>query len=249
LVPWVSLASIPNPDARVKVLVADAVAMSCRLLAEALQRTKRFEATAAVSAEEVVSALLATPYHIVLLSVTAPDDALGGVTFLRQIQEAAPKANVVVLLDNLERNQVVEAFRCGASGVFWRADSFQTLCKCIQCVHQGQVWASSAELHFLLDAVSGPSSVDGRSFTSGRPLSKREEEIARLVTEGMSNRQISQQLDLSEHTIKNYLFRIFEKLGVSTRVELALFALKGGTRRGSDARPGRPSLRASSMES
>jgi DNA-binding NarL/FixJ family response regulator len=73
-----------------------------------------------------------------------------------------------------------------------------------------------------------PHSGKEQPLSNGRGLSKREEEIARLVAEGMSNRQISQQLTLSEHTIKNYLFRIFEKLGVSTRVELALYALNRG---------------------
>jgi DNA-binding NarL/FixJ family response regulator len=62
-----------------------------------------------------------------------------------------------------------------------------------------------------------------------RPLSKREEQITILVTEGYSNREISERLALSEHTIKNYLFRVFEKLGVTTRVGLTLYALKQAT--------------------
>jgi DNA-binding NarL/FixJ family response regulator len=67
--------------------------------------------------------------------------------------------------------------------------------------------------------------METRTLVGSRPLSKREEEIALLVAEGLSNRQISQRLTLSEHTVKNYLFRVFEKIGVSTRVELALYAL------------------------
>jgi DNA-binding NarL/FixJ family response regulator len=72
--------------------------------------------------------------------------------------------------------------------------------------------------------------MENRNLLNSRPLSKREEEISRLVAEGLSNRQISQRLELSEHTIKNYLFRIFEKLGVATRVELALYAVRRGLR-------------------
>jgi DNA-binding CsgD family transcriptional regulator len=56
-------------------------------------------------------------------------------------------------------------------------------------------------------------------------LSKREQQVVALVAEGFTNRQISQELKLSEHTVKNYLFRVFEKLGISTRVELVLYAL------------------------
>jgi DNA-binding NarL/FixJ family response regulator len=80
----------------------------------------------------------------------------------------------------------------------------------------------------VLEALVDPAPIETRGLPSSRPLSKREEEIARMVAEGFSNRQISERLDLSEHTIKNYLFRVFEKIGVSTRVELTLYALKGG---------------------
>jgi DNA-binding NarL/FixJ family response regulator len=148
---------------------------------------------------------------------------------------------MVVLLDALERNLVVEAFRCGARGVFCRSGSFQALCKCILCVHEGQVWASSAELRFVVEALVDPVPIETRGWPNSRPLSKREEEIAHMVAEGFSNRQISERLVLSEHTIKNYLFRVFEKLGVSTRVELTLYALKRGriplTRRQANSLP------------
>jgi DNA-binding NarL/FixJ family response regulator len=104
----------------------------------------------------------------------------------------------------------------------------EALYKCIARVAEGQVWASSPQLDFLLEALVEPLSIENGSESSSRPLSKREEEIARLVAEGCSNRQISEKLKLSEHTIKNYLFRVFEKLGVSTRVELTLYALNRG---------------------
>src|SRR4029077_10761410 len=103
-------------------------------------------------------------------------------------------------------------FRSGAHGVFCRTDSFQTLCKCLACVHDGQVWASSAELQFLLEALTGPLVSEGRGLSGRRPLSKREEEVAKLVAQGLSNRQISVRMALREHTVKNYLFRVFEKL-------------------------------------
>jgi DNA-binding NarL/FixJ family response regulator len=220
------MASLPNPDVRIRVLVADAVAMSCHLLADALQRGRRYQAVAAVTPKDVLLALDYTPFHVALVHASVSDDSLGGFQLVRDVRNSHPEVSIIVLLDALERDLVVEAFRSGASGVFCRADSFQALCKCIQCTHAGQVWASSTELLFVLDALAEPTPLDTRSLSGLRPLSKREEEIARLVAEGLSNRQISQRLNLSEHTIKNYLFRVFEKLGVSTRVELALRALK-----------------------
>jgi len=200
--------------------------MSCRLLADALQRSRRFEADAAVTTDEVLQSLGRKQYTVLLISTSFGVDANDGFRIVREIQEFQPELAIVVLLDSPERNQVVEAFRSGAKGVFCRADSFQSLCKCIQCVREGQVWANSLELQFVLDALVEPEPMENRNLINSRPLSKREEEIARLVAEGLSNRQISQRLELSEHTIKNYLFRIFEKLGVATRVELALYAVR-----------------------
>jgi two-component system nitrate/nitrite response regulator NarL len=224
------------------VLVADSAAMSCRLLADALQRSKRYQAEPVVTAKEVMAALEASSYHLVLISGSFPEEPLGGFRLIRQIRDLYPALSVVVLLDNMDRNLVVEAFRTGARGVFCRSDSFQALCKCIHCVYEGQVWASSTELQFVLDALVQPGLMETTANPNSRPLSKREEEIARLVAEGLSNRQISDRLGLSEHTIKNYLFRVFEKLGVGTRVELALYAInrRQGRHSGPERVPPRP---------
>ena len=208
--------------------MADAVAMSCQLLVDALLRSKRFDAVAATTPEEVVLALDRDRFDVVLISTSFSPEPLDGLRFVSEIRDLYRDVSIVVLLDTVERNLVVEAFRCGAHGVFSRSDSFQSLCKCILCVQEGQVWASSAELQFVLEALINPIPIETRALPNSRPLSKREDEIAHMVAEGFSNREISERLELSEHTIKNYLFRVFEKLGVSTRVELTLYALKRG---------------------
>jgi DNA-binding NarL/FixJ family response regulator len=222
------LESVPNSYLRTRVLVADAVAMSCQLLVDALLLSRRYDAVAATTPEEVLLALDRARFDVMLIGTSFSQDTLEGLRFVSEVRDLHREVGVVVLVDSLERNLVVEAFRCGAHGVFARSDSFQALCKCILCVHEGQVWASSAELGFVLEALVDPLPIETRGLPSSRPLSKREEEIAHMVAEGFSNRQISERLDLSEHTVKNYLFRVFEKLGVSTRVELTLYALKRG---------------------
>lgn len=202
--------------------------MSCQLLVDALLLTKRFDACAATTQEEVVFLLDRARFDVVLIATTFSSDPLEGLRFVNEIHDLHREVSMVVLMDALDRNLVVEAFRSGAQGVFSRSDSFQALCKCILCVREGQVWAGSSEIAYVLDALVEPLPLETRALPSSRPLSKREEEIAHMVAEGFSNRQISARLDLSEHTIKNYLFRVFEKLGVSTRVELTLYALKRG---------------------
>ena len=201
--------------------------MSCQLLADELSRSGQFAVSAATNPEQAQQLLAAAPVDVLLSSAGFADDRTSGLSFLQRVREQHPKLNVVALLDSFDKANVVEAFRAGARGIFARSDSVATLCKCIACVHQGQVWASSQNVHYLLEALAQPLAIAG-SAPLPRPLSEREEEIARLVAQGCSNRQIAERLKLSEHTVKNYLFRVFEKLGVSTRVELTLYALKRG---------------------
>lgn len=211
--------------------------MSCHLLVGALRRCKDYQATAATMLRKAFQLLQRERFDVVLVGIGAAEDPLIGTGFMRQIQSLDPKLNVVALVEKRQRGLVVEVLRSGARGIFCRSDSFEALCKCIRCVHAGQIWATSAELVFVVDALVEHGTRTPRTNGSRR-LSKREEEITRLVAEGYSNRQISERLHLSEHTIKNNLFRVFEKLGVSTRVGLTLYALKEGQ----TLRPKLPSL-------
>jgi DNA-binding NarL/FixJ family response regulator len=131
-----------------------------------------------------------------------------------------------MLLASRERELVIEAFRSGAHGVIFRDEPLETLSKCIHAAHQGQVWANSEHLGFLLEALGQTKSLQLRDARGVNLLSKREETVVRLVADGLTNKAISSELHLSEHTVRNYLFRIFDKLGVSSRVELVLYCLQ-----------------------
>jgi DNA-binding NarL/FixJ family response regulator len=124
---------------------------------------------------------------------------------------------------------VVEAFRTGARGVFCRSESLTSLARCIQCVSEGQIWANSKELRYLLEALGEALPLRVVDTRGAALLSRREIEVVRCVAEGLSNREIAQRLGLTEHTVKNYLFRIFDKLGVSKRVEVVLYAYSLGS--------------------
>jgi DNA-binding NarL/FixJ family response regulator len=141
-----------------------------------------------------------------------------------------------MLIDASEHKQVVEAFRAGARGVFCRSESLTSLAKCIQCVSEGQIWANSRELRYLLEALGEAMPLRVIDARGTALLSRRELEVVRCVAEGLSNREIAHRLGLTEHTVKNYLFRIFDKLGVSKRVEVVLYAYSMG----SGAETGKP---------
>ncbi len=124
-----------------------------------------------------------------------------------------------------ESHLIADAFRARARGVFCLSQSTTKLLhRCVEQVHAGQIWANSSELSEVIEAFSQLAPMRVVNSDGMRLLTKREEDVVRLVAEGLQNREIAKELELSEHTIKNYLFHIFDKLGVSSRVELVLYA-------------------------
>jgi len=140
-----------------------------------------------------------------------------------------PNIAKVLVLGESNRDSVVNAFRSGVKGLFCFADyPFRSLCKCIQSVHQGQVWANSQQLQFLLEIIAQVPSLRMVNARGGTILTPREEQVVALVADGLSNREVARELGLSEHTVKKYMFHIFDKLGISSRVELTLYAMSHG---------------------
>jgi two-component system nitrate/nitrite response regulator NarL len=216
--------TLPESLQSIRVLAADSTRMNSQLLANSLLRDKRFllletEPTAAA----IQAATSAEKPDVVLLSARLEDNPTRGFQVARQLTTANPQICIIMLLDVAERSAVVEAFRTGARGIFCRTEPLKSLSKCIRCVHGGQVWASSNELRFLLDALS-QSMTTRLVGATGVSLSKREQDVVLCVADGLTNREIAHRLNLTEHTVKNYLFRIFDKLGVSSRVEVVLYA-------------------------
>jgi two-component system nitrate/nitrite response regulator NarL len=214
---------------RARVLAADTTAMATQLLVEALRRDDQFDMIEAPSNPTALLALLHQEKpQIALLGASLGEPSLESFALVRKVREGSPGTRVIVLLDSSERTAVTEAFRAGAQGVFCRTEPFRLLAKCIQCVQNGQIWANNAELQFLLDTLVQPPAGHSLNLKEGL-LSGREIDVVRCVVEGLSNREIAQRLTLTEHTVKNYLFRIFDKLGVSSRVEVVLYAFRNST--------------------
>ncbi len=224
------LSTLPNQN-RIRVLAADSTSMSTQLLVDALARDPQLHMIEAASnATAVLSSLKREKPQIAVVSAELGETAGTSYELVRDIRSQSPTTRVIVLLDSSQRASVVEAFRAGAQGIFSRTEPFRLLGKCIQCVHNGQVWASSGELHFVLEALAKPM-LSNLQNDGGSLLSARETDVVRCVAEGLTNREIAARLKLTEHTVKNYLFRIFDKLGVSSRVEVVLYALGNGVQR------------------
>ncbi len=214
-----------NPQSpTIRVVVFEATRMGCELLSRALEASEynlRVVETACSYGEGEEPQL--DDIDVAVIGSTLKNGPLSGFSLLRQLTKARPNLRCVMLLDQHERSLVIDAFRFGAVGVCERDQSYEMLCKCIYSVYRGQVWANSKQLQYLLEALSAaiPSRI---TDVKGKILlSRREEEIVSLVADGLKNREIAQQLNLSEHTVKNHLFRIFERLGISSRAELILY--------------------------
>jgi DNA-binding NarL/FixJ family response regulator len=217
--------ALPEVSEMIRVLAADSTRMNSQLLSTALERDKRFQVLEAVpDARSIVAAVLKEKPAVVVISAELDGNPRRGFEVAREVRAAQNEIRIVMLLDSSERSQVVEAFRSGARGVFSRSESLKSLAKCIVCVSQGQVWADSKELRYLLEALGEALPLRVIDARGTELLSRREQEVVRCVAEGLSNREIAQRLGLTEHTVKNYLFRIFDKLGVSKRVEVVLYA-------------------------
>jgi DNA-binding NarL/FixJ family response regulator len=114
------------------------------------------------------------------------------------------------------------------------ARSVKELLECIACVHKGQISAGTADLGYMLDALREPHPLQVANKAGVPLLTKREMAVVQCVDEGLTNRETAAQLNPGEHTVKNYMFGIFDKLGVSSRVDLVLYVasrIPGGASR------------------
>lgn len=220
----------------IRVWVFDSTKMGCQLLAHMLDGSSYNVQVVGSSTETTLPTGPSLPdADIALISVNSADTPGERFKLVREIRTKNPSVRCIMLLECCDREHVVESFSYGVVGVCGRDESCDLLCKCIDRVYRGQVWANSQQLRYVLDTFSNGSGPRLR-FTDARGnalLTQREETIVYHVAEGLRNRDIAEQLQLSEHTIRNYMFRIFEKLGISSRSELILYTVE--QRRKADA--------------
>jgi DNA-binding NarL/FixJ family response regulator len=213
-------------EERIRVLVADNTRIHTQLLADALKRDHGLDVISSDSdSHSLIAAAAAHKADVLLLSSNLDEEPLRAFEVLRELRASHPQTRAVILLDSSKRETILHGFRAGARGIFSRHESVDSLCKCVRSVHEGQIWASSQQMSFAVEALASSPTVRAVDAKGLDVLSKREMEVVRCVAEGLTNREIAERLALSQHTIKNYLFRVFDKLGVSGRVELLFMTL------------------------
>jgi two-component system, NarL family, nitrate/nitrite response regulator NarL len=219
----------PMRQEAIRVAVADATRMNSQLTAAALKRSRNNldVQTVPSNSSGALRELQDAQPDVALISARLEDGPLTGFKVLHELRASESKIPAVMLLDSGERELVIDAFRGGARGVICRDYSIDTLPKCIRKVHEGRVWVNDMELQFLLDLVIATRPLKVQTSGGMARLTARERDVVRLVAEGMRNQEIASTLNLSDNTIRNYLLRIYDKLGISSRVELVLYAVAG----------------------
>lgn len=214
----------------IRVVLADSRQLESQLLASSLRNQGFYVFCCPSEISPILEFLAGGGADVLVISCAAPYSAAPDVAMVRTLHLIYPQIPKICLIDMESRQVAVQAFRSGARGLFCLGNSsFQLFCECIERVHRGEVFATNLQLSYLLDSVCQSPCLRVVGATGEILLTSREEQVVALVTDGLSNRNVANELGLSEHTVKKYLFRIFEKLGISSRVELVLYAFHHGS--------------------
>jgi len=174
----------------------------------------------AVTSTEAIRKLSERRPRLALVSVGLRDGETAGYQVLSHIRELHSEIGAVALLDDSSREHVLEAFRCGARGVVSREQPFRMLAKSLRKVYEGEIWASNDQIGFVFDTLNREPKTIVPMAPRVDQLTPREKEVVFHVVDGMSNAEIGTKLGLSEHTVRNYVMKIYDKMGVSNRVQL-----------------------------
>ena len=216
----------PTGQNPIRVFVADNSPIHTQLVADGLKRDPILQVIVPVSdSARLIAEVLASDVDVLIISANLEDHPCKGLDVLQELRTSFPGIRAVVLLHSSKRELIVDAFRAGARGIFTRQGSIEMLMKAVRCVHEGQIWANSWEMGLAVEALANSRKLRPVKGNGLSQLSPRELEVVQCLAEGLTNREIAERLQLSQHTIKNYLFRVFDKLGVSSRVELVSMTL------------------------
>jgi DNA-binding NarL/FixJ family response regulator len=179
---------------------------------------------------EAIEKTVSLDPDVVLMELKLP--RVDGLTVLRSIQARAGRSKVILFSSSENKEEFVEAMKLGCSGILSKDSSISLIEKSIQKVFAGEIWLDSNTTAAVIrqfasptdfPAVHGPG--NGKATRERAQLSQREREIIILIAQGYKNKEIAEKMFITEQTVKNHLHNVFDKLGVSDRLELALYAI------------------------
>ncbi len=218
---------MPKPSRQIQVLIADDHPLFRFGLKKFLESQPDLRVVGeAQDGRQALELLRLFPPDILLVDLAMP--RLPGLETLRELMDASSSVRTIVLTAAIEKHQMVQALQLGARGVVLKDTATEVLLKAIRAVDTGSYWVGRESVPSLAETlrtlVPSHDPLAPRSYG----LTPRELDIIAAIVTGCSNKQIAQQFSISEITVKHHLSSIFDKVGVSSRLELALFALEKG---------------------
>jgi DNA-binding NarL/FixJ family response regulator len=215
----------------IRIVIADDHPIVREGLRKLLNLEDDFEVVAeAADGREVLDRVHELDPDVLLLDLRMPN--LDGLSALQMLQQSNKRTKVIVLTASEDKNEFVQAMKLGCSGIVLKQTASELIVKSIRKVYGGEIWLDSHTTAAVMRQFAAPGDVlsggaPGKSRERS-PLSNREREIVQLVAQGFKNKEMAEKMFISEQTVKNHLHNIFDKLGVSDRLELALYAIHKG---------------------
>ena len=162
---------------------------------------------------------------VIILDLLLGDE--DGLSFLPELCQASPNSRVLVLTGVQSADAHRRAIRRGALGIVLKEHAAEQLLKAIMKVYEGEVWIERSMMGSMIQELNKPTQVDPE-VTKIKSLTDREREVIALIGEGLKNKQVGERLFISETTVTHHLSSVFDKLDVSDRLELIIYAFRHG---------------------
>jgi two-component system, NarL family, nitrate/nitrite response regulator NarL len=213
-------------SANIRILIADDHAVFRYGLRALLESEPRFTVVGeAVDGSEVAKLTSELKPAVLMLDLAMP--RVTGIEVLRELASAQGEVRTIVLTAAIEKKQIVEALQLGARGILLKDAAIQLVAECIEKVVAGDFWVGHEAVTSLVDYLHGlKRSAEGKA--EPRLFTPREQEIIAAILTGCVNKEIAVRLSISEDTVKRHLSNIFDKAGVSSRLELAVWSRNKG---------------------
>ena len=215
-----------TPDLQIRILIADDHPVVCHGLRALLSTQHDFSVIG--EAHNGIDALrFATDLKpdVMLLDLSMP--GLSGIEVMRKLSGSKHPVpcQTILLTAAVDKSDIVRLLRMGMRGVVRKDESPELLFKSIRKVHEGELWVGRDTLADIVDALTSPTDSEPVVARPNLRLTPREQEILELLVQGEANKRIARRLSVSEDTVKHHITSIFDKGGVSNRLELVLFAI------------------------
>jgi two-component system NarL family response regulator len=213
-----------DPDATIRVLICDDHALFRRGLVMVLESEPGIDVVAeAEDGEEAVRQAEEAAPDVILMDVRMPK--MSGIEATRAISDVVPTAKILMLTVSDEEEDLYEAVKAGATGYLLKEISIEEVANAIRAVMTGQSLISPSMASKLLSEFNNLAKAAQQKVLAPK-LTDRELQVLKLVAQGMSNREVAEQLFISENTVKNHVRNILEKLHLHSRMEAVVYAVR-----------------------